>query len=158
MASEIGHRLKQIRARFNESQQSFAERTGLHRSYIGDIEAGRRDPSFAFFQVLVDVINVNPTWLLKGLGPMFLPAPEGSPEPAPEEGAAPVVTLRCREEPAQPLTPGAQGVLEEDQMVRNVVELMAEMSPEQRRDICRIAEKEKLLTELLQERSGKAAG
>jgi transcriptional regulator with XRE-family HTH domain len=71
--AEIGDRLRQLRKVFNESQQKFAIRIGISRSYINSIESNKQEPSFSFVQKLTDVINVSPTWFMVGMGSMFLP-------------------------------------------------------------------------------------
>jgi transcriptional regulator with XRE-family HTH domain len=53
------------------SQQAFADSLGVSRSYLGDIEVGRCDPSFNFLQSLSDVYNVNINWILKGVGDVY---------------------------------------------------------------------------------------
>lgn len=80
--STIGERLRALRQINNESQQAFSLRTSVHRSYIADVEAGRREPSYGFIEKLVDTISVSPTWFMTGEGPMFLASSQETPRVA----------------------------------------------------------------------------
>lgn len=50
----LGQALKQVRAAKSMTQEELSRRTGLHPTYISDIERGARNPSFA---VLVRIAN-----------------------------------------------------------------------------------------------------
>lgn len=65
-----GKRVAEYRKSRRKSQQQLALEIGVSRSYIGDIEAGRCEPSRNFIQALLDVTDVNPDWLLTGNGLM----------------------------------------------------------------------------------------
>lgn len=70
--STLGDRLREIRQHFDESQQKFSERVGIHRTYISDVEADRKEPSYSFLKKLIDSISVNPAWLMTGVGERFI--------------------------------------------------------------------------------------
>mgnify|MGYP002544596765 FL=1 len=70
--STLGDRLKEIRQYFDESQQKFSDRVGIHRTYISDVEADRKEPSYSFLKKLIDSININPAWLMTGVGEKFI--------------------------------------------------------------------------------------
>lgn len=49
------------------SQQQLATRAGLHRTEIGLLEQGRREPRLTTFLKLLDALGADPLDLLKGL-------------------------------------------------------------------------------------------
>jgi transcriptional regulator with XRE-family HTH domain len=61
---EIGNRLRQVRGEL--TQQEFADKLGLSRSYLSDVERGRSHPSIAFLQSLAVNFDVSLHWLLTG--------------------------------------------------------------------------------------------
>lgn len=143
--SSIALRLRAVRVALGLTQKDLAESVGSNLRTWVRYESGERTIPGTLIASIVQM-GISANWLLTGMGPMFLS----------DGGASPVLTLRCLDEPEVPLSPEARRALEEDQMVRNTVEMLSEMAPEQRREICRYAEKEKLLTELLRERGGQA--
>jgi transcriptional regulator with XRE-family HTH domain len=50
----LGLALKDLRARAAISQEELSRRTGVHPTYISDIERGARNPSWAALVKLVD--------------------------------------------------------------------------------------------------------
>ena len=42
----LGHTIRQFREREGLSQEDLAFRAGLHRTYVGQLESGDRNPSF----------------------------------------------------------------------------------------------------------------
>lgn len=73
-------RLKQLRKVLGGdkalSQSKFAKMLGLSQSTIGDIESGRAKLTPRNFSIICEKFNVNPDWLEKGVGEMFMPAPQ----------------------------------------------------------------------------------
>lgn len=49
------------------TQQMLADRAGLHRSYIADIENGARNPSLQIIVQIAKALDVPPASLLRGL-------------------------------------------------------------------------------------------
>jgi transcriptional regulator with XRE-family HTH domain len=49
---QLGSAIKQVRAEKSMTQEQLADRTGLHATYVSDIERGARNPSF---EVLVRI-------------------------------------------------------------------------------------------------------
>jgi len=69
---ETGARLKKIREHFKLSQKEFAARTELGTSSICELEAQNTFPSYGFIMKLYEEFQVNPNYLLLGLGNMLL--------------------------------------------------------------------------------------
>jgi transcriptional regulator with XRE-family HTH domain len=52
VAAAVGRRIRELRQRLGVSQETLAERAGLHRNSIGNIERGERDIHIsALFQI-----------------------------------------------------------------------------------------------------------
>lgn len=60
----FGKRVRQRRLQLGLTQQNLADRTGLHRSYIGEIELGRRNVSLKNIARIADALEVDVTFLL----------------------------------------------------------------------------------------------
>lgn len=60
-----------VRSRRQElglSREELAHRSGLHRTYISDIERGSRNVALTNIARLAEALNVNPSDLISGLG------------------------------------------------------------------------------------------
>jgi transcriptional regulator with XRE-family HTH domain len=90
MSTEItsGQRIAEYRKSMGLSQQQLAETINVSRSYLGDIEAGRSEPSANFLTSLVKQTDVSSDWLLTGEGPMRRSGAGNSPTPTDPERAA----------------------------------------------------------------------
>lgn len=53
----FGKRIKQLRLKLGLSQEELAERSGLHRTYISDIENGNRNVSINNVEKLAKALN-----------------------------------------------------------------------------------------------------
>jgi len=42
----LGQNIRRLRRSLNMSQEKFAEKCGIHRTYVSDVERGSRNPSF----------------------------------------------------------------------------------------------------------------
>jgi transcriptional regulator with XRE-family HTH domain len=60
----LGLAIRQLRRASGISQEVFAARCGLHRTYIGGIERGERNVSFANLLRIADTLDVRPSALL----------------------------------------------------------------------------------------------
>lgn len=60
----LGRAAREFRARLGISQEEFAHRSGLTRSYIGDIERGTRNISFHSIRKLAAGLDVRASELL----------------------------------------------------------------------------------------------
>lgn len=45
LCQSFGRRVRDLRAKLGLSQEKFADKCGLHRTYMGGIERGERNPS-----------------------------------------------------------------------------------------------------------------
>jgi transcriptional regulator with XRE-family HTH domain len=45
LRTQFGDRVRELRARKGVSQEALADQAGLHRTYLGGIERGERNPS-----------------------------------------------------------------------------------------------------------------
>jgi transcriptional regulator with XRE-family HTH domain len=69
--SAVAQRLKQYRISRSLSQQQLAEKMGISRGYLAEIERGGKEPSFHFLQRLLDATSLSSEWILRGTDPMF---------------------------------------------------------------------------------------
>lgn len=63
----FGARVRQLRTDRRCSQESFAERASLHRTYVGGIERGERNLTLENIVRLARALKVTPSELLKGI-------------------------------------------------------------------------------------------
>lgn len=68
MNTDCGDRLKEWRLVQGLSQRALGSVMGVSQGYIGNIEAGRSEPSRNFLQKLTEQFGVSADWLLYGLG------------------------------------------------------------------------------------------
>ena len=64
----IGERIKKIRKDANVTQQQFADRLDLKRNTIGNYEVDIIAPSERTIKAICAAYNVNPDWLISGIG------------------------------------------------------------------------------------------
>lgn len=64
---QFGERVRDLRQGTGLSQEAFADRCGLDRTYISSIERGKRNVSLENLQVLAKTLNVSLSQLLEGL-------------------------------------------------------------------------------------------
>ncbi len=60
----LGQAIRELRTTAGLSQEAFADRCGLHRTYIGGIERGERNVSFANLLRVAAALGVRPSELL----------------------------------------------------------------------------------------------
>ncbi len=58
LAVEIGKRIKHFRNARSMSQESLAERSGLHRTYIGSCERGERNITILNLSILCESFDI----------------------------------------------------------------------------------------------------
>jgi transcriptional regulator with XRE-family HTH domain len=61
--THLGHAVKQLRAAREFTQEELSRRTGLHPTYLSDIERGARNPSFITLVRLVAGLDASLTEL-----------------------------------------------------------------------------------------------
>lgn len=66
--AEFGRRVRVVRQDRAWSLETLGERSGLHWTYIGQVERGRRNISLLNIVRLAQALEVNPGELLDGLG------------------------------------------------------------------------------------------
>lgn len=54
----FGRRVRELRDRLHLSQEQLAERSGMHRTYVGGIERGERNPSLINIRRLAEALEV----------------------------------------------------------------------------------------------------
>lgn len=59
LAEEIGALVRQLRVAAEMSQEEFADRCGVHRTYIGSIERGEKAITLETAQKIVVALNIS---------------------------------------------------------------------------------------------------
>ena len=59
----LGRAIRDFRGRRAISQEDLAHRAGMHRTYLGGIERGERNPSYTNLRKVADALEVD-TWEL----------------------------------------------------------------------------------------------
>jgi transcriptional regulator with XRE-family HTH domain len=62
---EFGRRVRTIRERQGISQEAFAEKADMHRTYIGGIERGERNPTLTMIFRIAKALNSKPERLVR---------------------------------------------------------------------------------------------
>jgi ribosome-binding protein aMBF1 (putative translation factor) len=68
-ADLFGKRVRTRRLDLGMSQEALAERSGLHRTYIGSLERGERNVALLNILRLADALDMDPAELVRGLRP-----------------------------------------------------------------------------------------
>ena len=61
----LGRAIRDFRARRQISQEDLAHRAGMHRTYLGGIERGERNPSYTNILKVADALDVDAWELLR---------------------------------------------------------------------------------------------
>ena len=62
---KFGAKIKSLRLQKNMSQEELSSKTGLHRTYISDIERGVRNVSLKNIEKIAKALSVSPDVLLR---------------------------------------------------------------------------------------------
>ena len=60
----LGQNVRRLREAKGWSQEDYADRAGIHRTYVSDIERGKRNPTITVVEKLAVPLNVTPASLL----------------------------------------------------------------------------------------------
>ena len=61
----LGQNLRQRRKSLKLTQEAFAQRCGLHRTYVGAIERGERNITLSTLASIAAALNIQPQKLIK---------------------------------------------------------------------------------------------
>ncbi len=61
----FGKRVKELRVNLKQTQEQFAQKTGLHKNYIGMVERGERNPSLINIQIIANGLDISISELMK---------------------------------------------------------------------------------------------
>lgn len=73
MRIDFGNRVKEMRLAQGISLRKFALMIGINKSYLVDIEHGRKSPTLSTIEKIARGLNVSFTELFANLGPTDLP-------------------------------------------------------------------------------------
>jgi transcriptional regulator with XRE-family HTH domain len=59
----LGRAIREFRGRNQISQEDLAHKAGMHRTYLGGIERGERNPSYTNLRKVAEALDVD-TWQL----------------------------------------------------------------------------------------------
>ncbi len=62
--ARLGANVRRLRADKGWSQEDYADRAGIHRTYVSDIERGRRNPSITIVEKLAKALKVTASTLI----------------------------------------------------------------------------------------------
>jgi transcriptional regulator with XRE-family HTH domain len=65
--AQVGARVRRFRLKLGWTQDVLADRSGLHRAHIGEIERGETNVTLLTLKTLADTFHVRIADLLKGL-------------------------------------------------------------------------------------------
>jgi transcriptional regulator with XRE-family HTH domain len=63
----FGNAVRKYRHEKGISQEQLADQTGIHRTYIGGIERGERNPTLLMIYRIAEALGLNPARLLESL-------------------------------------------------------------------------------------------
>ena len=112
----MNERIKALRKRLGLTQQAFADRLKIARGNIGAYEVGKNAPSDAVISLICKEFNVNEIWLRTG------------------EGGDDNMFTKVNEEDRFSINLGKLSRIE-NQMARNMLNAIAEASPEKLKHI-----------------------
>jgi transcriptional regulator with XRE-family HTH domain len=85
----LAQRIKNLRKELGLNQTEFATRIGITQTSLSQLEGEKNGISYDVFRAIVSEFNVNPVWLMDGIGTMY--ATENSMATTASRGAIPLV-------------------------------------------------------------------
>lgn len=67
LCSQFGIRIRELRKQNGYSQEEFAEQVGMHRTYLGGLERGERNPTLTIMMRLAKGLRVSLSELTVGI-------------------------------------------------------------------------------------------
>ena len=67
IGKRLGRNIRQLREHEGWSQEDYADRAGIHRTYVSDIERGARNPTIKIVEKLAKPFGVPPGSLLDAI-------------------------------------------------------------------------------------------
>ena len=64
ISTRLGQNVRRLREEKGWSPEDYADRAGIHRTYVSDIERGRRNPTVTVVEKLAKPLGVKPGRLL----------------------------------------------------------------------------------------------
>ena len=64
ITTRLGKNIRRLREEKGWSQEDYADRAGIHRSYVSDIERGRRNPTITVVEKLAKPFGIGAGRLL----------------------------------------------------------------------------------------------
>ena len=64
---KVGAKVRALRVKMGWSQDVFADKTGLHRAHVGEIERGESNVTLQTLKILADALDVRIEDLVRGL-------------------------------------------------------------------------------------------
>ena len=61
----LGSNVKRLRLENGWSQEDYADRAGIHRTYVSDIERASRNPTITVLERLARALKVSPSSLIE---------------------------------------------------------------------------------------------
>jgi len=61
----LGSNVRRLREEAGWSQEDYADRAGIHRTYVSDIERGERNPTVLMLEKLAAPLKVTPASLIE---------------------------------------------------------------------------------------------
>lgn len=58
--ARLGRNVRRLREAHGWSQEDYADRAGIHRTYVSDIERGRRNPTVTVVEKLAKPFDIPP--------------------------------------------------------------------------------------------------
>ena len=67
MQQELGRRIRRLRIQNGYTQESFADKCGIHRNFMGAVERGEQNLTLKTLRIIATGLGTNMAKLLSGL-------------------------------------------------------------------------------------------